>query len=83
MATIPARIPVKELRGHLSDVTDEVAGGRRFIVTRNKKPRMALVPIADLELLKAIEDSEDVKAIRARAKEPTTAWDDVKSKLGL
>jgi len=83
MATIPANIPVKDLRRHLSDVIDEVARGRRFVVTRNNKPRMALVPIADLELLKAIEDSEDVKAIRKRAKEPTTPWDDVKSKLGL
>ncbi len=83
MATIPAKIPIKELRGHLSDVTDEVARGRRFVVTRNKKPRMALVPIADLELLKAIEDSVDLETIKARAKEPTTSWDQVKAKLGL
>ncbi len=39
----PETIPVKQLRGHLSEVTDAVAHGRRFVVTRNNKPRMALV----------------------------------------
>ena len=75
MSATPETIAVKQLRGHLSDVTDAVANGRRFIVTRNNKPRMALVPITDLEFLKSIEDLEDVRAIRERAKQPTVPWD--------
>ena len=83
MPRIPARIPVKELRSHLSDVTDEVAAGRRFIVTRNSKPRMALVPISDLEQLRAMEDRRDKRTIKRRAKEPTTSWEDAKKRLGI
>lgn len=71
MIATPETIPVKQLRSHLSDVTDAVANGRRFVVTRNNKPRMALVPITDLDLLKSIEDLQDVRAIR-----PTAPWDE-------
>jgi prevent-host-death family protein len=76
MAATPETIPVKQFRGHLSDVTDAVAQGRRLVVTRNGKPRMALVPVADLELLRAIEDLEDVRAIQERAEHPNAPWDE-------
>ncbi len=79
MAGTPERIPVKQLRSHLSEVTDAVARGIRFVVTRNNKARMALVPVGDLELLEAIEDSDDPMAIRARAKEPPAGWREVES----
>jgi prevent-host-death family protein len=82
MVGTPETIPVKQLRGHLSDVTDAVAQGRRFIVTRNNKPRMALVPVADLDLLKAVEDLEDVRAIKERAQQPRAPWDQVSSRRG-
>lgn len=82
MATTPEMIPVKQLRGHLSDVTDAVAHGHRFVVTRNNKPRMALVPVADLELLQAIEDLKDVRAIKERAEHPDAPWDEVRSRRG-
>jgi len=81
MAGMPQTIPVRQLRGHLSEVTDAVAHGRRIVVTRNNKPRMALVPVADLELLRALEDSEAVGAIKERARPP--AWDVAWSRRGV
>jgi prevent-host-death family protein len=83
MSRLPTRIPSSTLRDHFSEVTDEVSQGRRIIVTRNRKDRMALVPIADLERLRAMEDEDDLGAIRERADEPTTGWEKVKAELGL
>jgi prevent-host-death family protein len=77
------RIPTATLRDHISEIADEVSRGRRMIVTRNRRPRMALVPVEDLERLRALEDEEDAGAIRDRAGEPTTPWERVKAELGL
>jgi antitoxin (DNA-binding transcriptional repressor) of toxin-antitoxin stability system len=83
MTDRPGDIPMRILRDHLSDVSDEVSRGRRFVVTRNNKARMALVPIEDLQRLRDLEDADDLAVYRARANEPTIPWEVVKASLGL
>jgi prevent-host-death family protein len=42
--TRPARIPVRELRNHVSDVLRRVEGGETLEVTVNNRPVALLVP---------------------------------------
>lgn len=76
-------IPSTSLRGNISSIIDATLEGMRFVVTRNGKPRMAIVPLEDLERLRAIEDADDRRAIAQRRSEPLVAWEQVKKKLGL
>ena len=61
----------------------------RVVLTRHGKPVAALVPIADLDFLEAIEDQLDAaeyeraKAEFERSGEPAIPWEKVKSELGL
>ncbi len=41
----------EELRWHLTRVAQVVVDGKRVVVTFHGKPKFALVPLADLELL--------------------------------
>lgn len=52
----PIEIPASEVREQISDILSRVAfGGERVIVSRNGKPQVALVPIADLKRLQKLE----------------------------
>lgn len=52
----PIEIPASEVREQISDVLSRVAyGGERVIISRNGKPQVALVPIADLKRLEKLE----------------------------
>jgi prevent-host-death family protein len=76
-------IPSKSLRDHVSEVVDAARGGRRFIVTRNGRPRAAIVSLDDLAILQAAEDAADRRVAAERKREPLVDWEDLKEQLGL
>jgi prevent-host-death family protein len=76
-------IPSKSLRDHVSEVVDAARGGRRFIVTRNGRPRAAIVSLDDLALLRSAEDAADRRVVAERKREPLVPWEAVKEQLGL
>ena len=47
------------------------------------KDLVAIVPVGDVALLRAIEDRMDLDLIRQRKREPSIPWKNVKSDLGL
>jgi prevent-host-death family protein len=59
-------IPVLEARKHFADCVNRAHYKQeRVVLTRYNKPVAAMVPIADLELLAALEDRFDVQQARA------------------
>lgn len=78
---------ISEARESFSSTVNRVAfGGERVVLTRHGKRVAAVVPIADLELLEAIEDAADVDAARAALESEEgerIAWTDLKRQLGL
>lgn len=49
------RITTEELRRSLTEVRQSVEEGNRWLVTFHEKPRFAIVPVSDLELIQAAE----------------------------
>jgi antitoxin (DNA-binding transcriptional repressor) of toxin-antitoxin stability system len=81
------RVAATALRGDLAETIGRVAfGGERVILERYGKGVVAVVPLADLALLEALEDRVDLDAIRASLRasesEPTVSWEDLKAELG-
>ena len=76
---------VSQLRGNLADVTNKVAyGGERVCLQRNQKPLLAMVPIADMELLESLEDLMDVQAAEEALKAGNfVSYESLKQELGL
>ncbi len=63
-------VPVSEARRDLSELTNRVAyGDERIVLTRHGKGLVALVPIADAELLQRLEDESDLEIARQRLKD--------------
>lgn len=63
MAT--TELPVQAFRQNLADHVERAAfTGERFVVTRNGKPRAALVSIADLRRLEEIDKPKTQKKAR-------------------
>lgn len=65
---IAKTVPVRELRGRLSQLLDDVSRRREhLVVTRNGKPAAALVPIDEYEALEEtaeiLSDSRALEAI--------------------
>jgi prevent-host-death family protein len=57
-------------RQHFADLIDQVARRKdRIVLTRRRKPLVAVVPIEDMALLEEIEDREDLRAARAALRE--------------
>src|SRR6185295_4073036 len=72
----PIEIPASEVREQISDILSRVAfGGERVIISRNGKPQVALIPIADLKRLEKLQAymrqsaGEALERIRAQAAE--------------
>ncbi len=82
------KISVTEAREDFSEVINQVNyTGERIVLHRRGKPLAVLIPVADLEMLEAIEDSIDVeqaqKAIKEASKKGTIPWAKLKKELGL
>ncbi len=83
-------IDVTLIRNELATTVNRVAfGGERLLVVRHDKPVLAMVPVADLELLEALEDATDIKAARKALAEmkrkgnKPIPWEQVKAELEL
>ena len=83
--TIMARLSASKAREDFADVVNRAAyKGERTLLHRRGKDVAAVVPVADLALLEAIEDRMDLEAARKAMKEPgTIPWAKVKKDLGL
>ncbi len=55
------RITTEDLRRDLTEVRQSVEKGARWLVTFHDKPRFAIVPVSDLELI------QEAEAKRAKA----------------
>src|SRR5262245_32152534 len=75
-------IPASEVRERISDVISRVAyGGERVVISRNGKPQVALISIADLERLK--QDEGRSERIRKEAMEAVAAMQEEAARTGL
>lgn len=81
----PEIVSASMVRESFAEYVSRVAyTGARVIVKRHGRPRAALVPIEDLDLLRALEDRIDLKAALKSLREgKSTTWSEVKSDLGL
>ncbi len=62
----PAEIPASEVRSQISEVISRVAyGGERVVISRNGKAQVAVVPIADLDRLKQLDEQREARRRRA------------------
>jgi prevent-host-death family protein len=80
------RIPTSQVRTDLADTLNRVAyGGERIVLHRHGKDLAALVPLADLELLRALEDQLDNEAAEQALRETgdSIPWNQAKSDLGI
>lgn len=82
------RMAVSEAREDFSETINRVAyGGERIVIGRRGKDVAAVVPVADLRLLEAMEDQMDLSEARevlANAKsEGTISWKALKAELDL
>lgn len=83
-----AKKSVSEAREEFSEVINQVSySGQRVILHRHGKALAAIIPVGDLELLEAIEDSVDIegaqKALKEANKKGTIPWSALKKELGL
>lgn len=61
----PTELAVQAFRENLSDHIERAAfKGERFVVTRNGKPRAALVSIEDLRRLEQLDQAKPAKKTR-------------------
>ena len=82
------KLSVSEAREEFSEVINQVSyTGRRVILHRRGKALAAIIPVGDLEVLEAIEDSIDIesaqKALKEAKKKGTISWANLKKELGL
>lgn len=67
-------LSVREARATFATVVNEAAFGKeRFVVTRNGKRAVAIVPIEDLDTIESIEDRIDLAEVRKRLAKPVKA----------
>ena len=78
-------MPISQARAEFSDTINRVAySGDRIVLCRHEKGVAALVPVEDLELLRALEDRADLEAAReSLAEGGRVVWEDLKAELGL
>ena len=79
------RIAATKARMAFADTLNRVRySGERIVLRRRGKDLAALVPMEDLEILRALEDRVDLTAARkALSEKRNIPWKDVKSKLGI
>jgi prevent-host-death family protein len=76
---------VSQVQKNLGDLLDRVStGGERIILRRRGQDVAVLVPVADLKLLKKIEDRLDNAAADKALKDPARIpWEKLKKELNL
>ncbi len=80
------RQAASKARERFADILNEVSvRGDRVVLDRHGKPIAAMIPIADLELLEALEDRYDIELARQTLaeSEDRVPWGLVKARLGL
>jgi prevent-host-death family protein len=79
-------ISVTQARKELGDVFSEVNYNKERVVLTNRKKRVAIVPIEDLERLEAMEDADDIREAQSALKEVdeqgSIPFDEMKKRLG-
>jgi len=78
------RIAASEAREKFATILNEVAfGGERILLHRHGKDVAAVVPIADVELLEALEDKMDLETARKALTEKgkRVNWEHLKKEL--
>ncbi len=83
--TVVVSVTASKAREQFSSWVTMVGHGNKWIVLkRHGKPTVAMVPIADLEALRELEDAIDLRAAREAMSEPgEVSWEALKAKLGL
>jgi len=78
-------VPIEELRLNMADTINRAAfRNERVILSRHGKPVAALVSVADVELLEALEDRDDLRAaLKARKEKGGVTLAQLKADLGL
>jgi prevent-host-death family protein len=81
---------IAEIRNNMADALNRVAyQGERIVLKRRGRGVAAIISIEDLAFLEAMEDAEDLKAVRKviaemkRTGEKPRPWAEVKKELGL
>ncbi|HLH30946.1 MAG TPA: type II toxin-antitoxin system Phd/YefM family antitoxin [Terriglobia bacterium] len=78
-------LSIREARAAFATVVNEAAFGKeRFVVTRNGKRAVAIVPVEDLDTIETIEDKIDLMEVRKRLAKPgkTLNISELKKSLG-
>jgi prevent-host-death family protein len=81
-------IPAKQARLDFTHLVDEVAfHGERYIVTRNGRELVAMVPMSDLAVLQDLEKKRDIEIAKKVeehiAEYGTESWDEIEKRLGI
>ena len=82
------QVAITDARDDLAEVVNRVTyRGERVVLTRRGKRVVAVVPIADLELLERLEDAADLEEVRSALSDPENAkpipWEKLKADLDL
>jgi prevent-host-death family protein len=80
------RVSASKLKDSLGETLKAVtAEGERVVIRRGKKDIAAIVPIADLEALEALEDKIDAEEAAKSMAEPgeSIPWEHAKKRLGI
>lgn len=81
-------LPLTEARDILGGIVNRVAlRGERVTITKNGKDVAVIVPLADVELLRDLEDRVDLEearvALAEARKKGMVPWKKIKAELGL
>lgn len=80
------RFPASKARERFADILNEVSvRGDRIAIERHGKTVAAVISVADLELLEALEDRYDIDSAREALSESgrRMPWKELKQRLGL
>lgn len=80
------RLPASKARERFADLLNEVSvRGDRVVLERHGKTVAAMIPVADLQLLEALEDKYDIDSARETLAESDRRipWKKLKQRLGL
>lgn len=79
------RLRASKARQEFADTLNRVVyGGERIVLARRGRDLAAIVPMDDLELIRALEDRIDLQRAKKALKEKgSVPWKKVKAELGL